>query len=40
MVLLLDNNKRGGISAVMGDRYIKLDENKKFLYKDANNLYG
>ena len=24
----------------MGDRYVKSDENKKILYKDANNLYG
>ena len=39
MILLLENNIRGGISSVMGDRYIKSDENKKFLYKDANTLY-
>ena len=31
---------RGGISSVMGDRYVKSDELKKILYKDANNLYG
>ena len=24
----------------MGDRYVKTDENKNILYKDANNLYG
>ena len=24
----------------MGDRYVYSDENKEFLYKDANNLYG
>ena len=24
----------------MGDRYVKLDENKIILYVDANNLYG
>ena len=24
----------------MGDRYVKSDENKKILYKDATNLYG
>ena len=29
MILLLENNIRGGISSVMGDRYIKSDENKK-----------
>ena len=31
MILLLENNIRGGISSVMGDRYIKSDENKKIL---------
>ena len=40
MILLLENNKRGRISSVMGDRYIQSDENKKILYVDANNLYG
>ena len=40
MILLLENNIRGGISSVMGDRYIKSDYNKKILYIDANNLYG
>ena len=24
----------------MGDRYVKSDENKKIIYKDAKNLYG
>ena len=40
MILLLENNIRVGISSVMGDRYIKSDDNKKILYIDANNLYG
>ena len=40
MILLIENNIRGGISSVMGDRYIKSDENKKILYADANILYG
>ena len=40
MVLLLENNVRGGIGSVMGDRYNKSDDNKKILYIDANNLYG
>ena len=40
MILLLENNIRGGISSVMGDRYIKSDDNKKILYIDANTLYG
>ena len=34
MILLLENNIRGGISSVMGDRYIKSDKNKKILYID------
>ena len=40
MIFLLENNISGGISSVMGDRYIKSNENKKILYIDANNLYG
>ena len=40
MTLLLENNIRGGISSVMGDRFVKSDENKKILYVDSNNLYG
>ena len=39
MILLLENNIRGGISSVMGDRYVKSDENKKIIYMDATNLY-
>ena len=40
MILLLENNIKGGISSIMGDRYIKSDKNKKILHIDANNLYG
>ena len=40
LVLLLENNIRGGISSVMGDRYVVSDDNKKLLYVDATNLYG
>ena len=40
MILLLEKNIRGGISSVMGDRYVKSDENKKILYAGANNFYG
>ena len=40
IILFLENNIRGGISSVMGDRYIKSGESKKILYIDANNLYG
>ena len=40
LILTLENNIRGGISSVMGDRYVKLNENKKILYVDANISYG
>ena len=29
MILLLEDNMRGGIRPVMGNRYVKSDENKK-----------
>ena len=40
LILLIENIIRGGISSVMGDRYVKSNENKKILYLDATNLYG
>ena len=40
LVFLIENNIREGISSVMGDRYVKSDENKKILYMDATNSYG
>ena len=40
MILLVENIIRGGISSVMGDRYVQSDENKKKFYVDANKLYG
>ena len=40
MILTLENNLRGGISSVMGDRYIKSDESKKILNIYAINIYG
>ena len=40
MILLLENNIRGVIASVMGDRYIHSDETKKILYIDGYNLYG
>ena len=40
MIFLLQNNIRGGVSSLMGDRYVKAHENKKILYIDANNSYG
>ena len=39
MIMLLENNMRGGISSVKGDRYVQKDANKKILYVDANTLY-
>ena len=36
--LILENYMRGGISSVMGDRYVKLDENKMMECTDAKNL--
>ena len=38
-ILTLENIVRGGISNVMGDRYVKSDQNKKIFYMDATNLY-
>ena len=40
LILTLENNIRGGISSVIGDCYVKSDENKKIIYMDATNLYG
>ena len=40
MNLLLENKIRGGISSVLGDRYVKSNENKKIIYIDGSNLYG
>ena len=40
LILTLEIIIRGGISAVMGDRYVESNENKKILYMDATNLYG
>ena len=39
LILTLENNIRGVISSVMGDRYVKSDE-KKILYSDSTNLSG
>ena len=40
MILLLENNIGGGMSSVMGDRYVKSDDNTKIIYSDAINFYG
>ena len=39
LLLLLENNFRGGSSSVIGDRNVESDENTKLLYIDANTLY-
>ena len=40
LLLLLENNIRGGISSVMGDRHVIVGDGIELLYLDANNLYG
>ena len=40
MILFSENNIRGGISSVMGDRSVISDENKKLFCIDAIDLYG
>ena len=40
LILNSENNISGGSSAVMGDRYVKSDENKKIFYMDATLSYG
>ena len=40
LILLLEYNIRGGISSIMGDRYVQSDENKKIFYVDAIIFYG
>ena len=40
LILLIEKNIRGGVSSVMGDRYVKSDEDNSILYADSNNLYG
>ena len=40
LLLLSENNKRGGISSVTCDRFVESNENKQILYIDANILYG
>ena len=39
MILFFESNNRGGTSSVMGDRYVKSDENRNILYICSNNLY-
>ena len=40
LILLIENNIRGGISSVMGDVHVKSDEKNKIIYADATKLYG
>ena len=40
LILTLENIIRGGISSVMGDRYVQSDENKEIWYMDSTSLYG
>ena len=40
LILTQENNICGGISSVMGDRYLKSDENKKIIHMVSTNLYG
>ena len=40
MILLLENSIRGGVSSIMGSRYVKSYEDKNILYVDTNTLYG
>ena len=40
VILLIENNIRGGTSSVMGDRYVKSDEKKKIIYMEATNIYA
>ena len=40
LILTLENNIRGGISSVLGDRDVKSHENIFIIYFDANYPYG
>ena len=39
LFLILEKTIRGGISSVVGNRYVKSDENEKMKYMDAFSLY-
>ena len=40
MIPLFEIHVRGGISSVMGNRYVKPDESQKILYIDADITFG
>ena len=39
LILTIENNLLGGLIGVMGDRFVKLDENRQINSMDATNLY-
>ena len=40
LILTIENNNRGVLSSVMGDRYVVSDDNKKILKVDAKILFA
>ena len=40
MILMIENNLRGSISSVVGERYVKSADTKNILYQDCTDLYG
>ena len=40
LLLLSENNIRGGVSSVMGEKHVVSDVNKQIFFIDAINLYG
>ena len=40
MILLFENNIKGGINSVLGDRYVTSEDKKKVIYIYATDLYG
>ena len=40
LILTSENKIRGSIGSVIGDRYVKSDENEKILYMEATNIYS
>ena len=40
LIVVLDNNIRGDVSSIMGDRHVKSDGNNNILFIDATNKYG
>ena len=40
LILLTEHNIGGGITSVMGGRYVKTNDNNKILHVDTTNIYG